>query len=91
MKVKGLKQQRMKFRMKNLNGNQRGHRKEVKVEALEKLYDDKSSEKKMLRQLKQEMSKKLKRLKMLKHRTKFEAALCCPDLLLGHSYFKFPP
>ena len=33
--------------------------------------------------------KKLKRLKM--HRTKLEAVLCCPDLLLGHSYFKFPP
>ena len=51
MKIKSLKQQRMEFRMKNLNGNQRG----VEVEALEKVYVDKSSEKRMLRKPKQKM------------------------------------
>ena len=51
MNVKSLKQQRMKFTIKNLNGNQRG----VKAEALEKLYVDKSSEKRMLKKFKQKM------------------------------------
>ena len=52
--------------MKNLNGNQRG----VKVEALEKLYVDKSSEKRMLRKPKQKMQKKIEKAKDAKAQDK---------------------